>query len=841
LRCFDDFNLYGSYSGEMGVRYGFSEMSSSSSVDDYYSFQGDFCGNYIARKVLTADSEPDMFYINIPDYSSAFILNRENGVIFFDQSKRINLTYIKYPDKVEFHVFNNDGSEYIFKEQEITENFHGNNSLETGEIDNSPQDLESPGDGAKFNSIVNRYISTWYLSKIITPSKREIIFEYIPESYISPTQESCIKKNVSTPIDQLPSQYLQQNPRYSRSKSKYENVRLYKIIWDEGVIEFTSDNRDDLIGYSSVNSPKKLFKINIYNKLNSLIKSFGFNYSYFNDQNWGNYNYLYKRLKLISVQEFDKTGHVVSPPFAFNYFEGDLIRKNSNDVDLWGFQNGKTYGKIYYPAYWVGSNNVFDGADRSSNFNFLKIGTLNQIYYPTGGKVSFEYELNDFIGSPYASTYHLTEGGGLRIKRIVSDSKTREYKYKGGKLIITPTNIYNQTVNTYECIGESMVDYNFPYIAQCSNSVKSLSSIKQGVSVGYNEVSELVIDGQKSLTTIYNYYNEAEEPNELPYLPNKPIFSNGLIDRIDYISSDNNGRNQQFQYETQVIGEVNAFIDDSQAREINLLSYNLEWWKKKGELSTDTLNGEIIVKSIDYKYNNDTHLISEETSFFSDGNVYVRKFTYPSDYSDIVSIGMKNKNMVANPIEKITLKNGSVISAIKTEYKQFSEGVFLPNTIYKAEIDNPIISSNFSSSFYKPILNFNKYNLKGQIVQIKGKDNIPITYLWGYNYSYPIAEIKNATFSDVLFALNLDEFQVDQITSDLNPDIQDLRNKLLENFNGNNVFFTTFTYNPLVGILTAMDSRGIVKKYSYDDANRLEYVFDNKNFKTNSFIYNYRH
>lgn len=838
IRCYDDFNLWGSYSnGSTGVYKGYFDQTSTTFDDYYTNIYTQSCTGAIPDHILTSDSEPDAYYLNMPNYSTPFVISKAGNGIFFDTSKKMKLQFHRGIYAVDMTIIDTDGTEYIFNDQEITENYNGNNAFDYGQIDNDPSDLDSPNDLAKFTSLTSKYVSSWYLSKIITPRKREITFTYEKESYVNPTQESCINKNVSA--YDLPTGYLNQNPHYTRSKSKYENVRLRKITWDEGFVEFIPSSREDMIGYNTEIFPKKLDRINILSKSGTSIKSFSLAYSYFNDQNWGKYNYLYKRLKLNSLQELDSKGVEVSKPYTFSYYEGTMPRKNSNNVDLWGYNNGKTYGQVYYPAYWIGSTKIYEGADRSSSFDDLKIGTLYNIHYPAGGYTNFEYELNEFPASPYAVTYHVTKGGGIRIKKISSIAKTRIFEYSNGNLIVTPTNIYDQTVNIDDCKGEgTLVNYNFNYIAQCSNSVKSLSSLKQGNSVGYDEVTESVIDGSQSLKTKYTYYNEAEEPNEAPNIPNTPILSNGLLKKIEYISPDNNGKTIEYTYQRDVVDNINQFFDDSQARLYLNYSYNVEWWKKVHQITTEVLHGQEIITDEYYKYNSSNYLLNE-TKENSSKNIPIIKINkFATDYTDTISMGMVAKNIIGLPIETYILKNGKVVNAQKTEYMNIS-GMYLPKIIYKTEINTPVLESNYTS-FYLPFLFFDRYTSKGQPIQIREKNNMPIVYLWSYNYSYPIAEIKNATYEEVQTALQMDETEIGNLGLSLNPDIDEIRGKLLEYFNNSPVIFTTFSFSPLIGMVTTMDSKGVKRTYSYDDSNRLHFVLDNKNKKVQNFDYHYQ-
>ena len=116
---------------------------------------------------------------------------------------------------------------------------------------------------------------------------------------------------------------------------------------------------------------------------------------------------------------------------------------------------------------------------------------------------------------------------------------------------------------------------------------------------------------------------------------------------------------------------------------------------------------------------------------------------YPSDYGSALS-GMVNNNMIGIPVEITRKKNGGVVSGNKTSFRQFGFGVYLPE-VY-SELDT-------SSGTYYTQYTINRYDSRGNILQLLEKDNIPTSYLWSYNGEYPVAEIKNATYSQVVNAL----------------------------------------------------------------------------------------
>ncbi len=85
------------------------------------------------------------------------------------------------------------------------------------------------------------------------------------------------------------------------------------------------------------------------------------------------------------------------------------------------------------------------GIIKNANLQYAKARVLTGIKYPTGGKVVFDYELNEFdksqmIGLPSGS--QTVQGAGLRIHTIshftdsasISPATKAVYNYEGGKI-----------------------------------------------------------------------------------------------------------------------------------------------------------------------------------------------------------------------------------------------------------------------------------------------------------------------------------------------------------------------------------------------------------------------
>jgi YD repeat-containing protein len=142
-----------------------------------------------------------------------------------------------------------------------------------------------------------------------------------------------------------------------------------------------------------------------------------------------------------------------------------------------------------------------------------------------------------------------------------------------------------------------------------------------------------------------------------------------------------------------------------------------------------------ISQTIKYTYNQHNLKEKEISALNSSGENIVTSFKYPYDFYSIDPYKtMVDKNIITPVIEQISKNQNIQIQKIKTDYKNWGNNIIEPEFLkYQKDIQSPIENR----------INYLSYDEKGNIISLKKEDDIPITYLWGYNKSLPIAEVKN--------------------------------------------------------------------------------------------------
>jgi hypothetical protein len=115
---------------------------------------------------------------------------------------------------------------------------------------------------------------------------------------------------------------------------------------------------------------------------------------------------------------------------------------------------------------------------------------------------------------------------------------------------------------------------------------------------------------------------------------------------------------------------------------------------------------------------------------------------YPADYVDPVSTALVTKHIITPVIETSTTNNGSPVSKIKTEYGSWQSGAFyLPQLAKIAKGSNPLETR----------LRYYAYDVEGNPLEVSKEDGMHMSYIWNYQKTYPIAEVKNAAVGNIAY------------------------------------------------------------------------------------------
>jgi YD repeat-containing protein len=447
--------------------------------------------------------------------------------------------------------------------------------------------------------------------------------------------------------------------------------------------------------------------------------------------------------------------------------------------------------------------------------------------------------------------------GGLRVSEIRSFPAasqkpiTKKYKYtleynselSSGIAFSDPTFVFEDDIN----IGNG--DCSNSHCSGLYHRIKSYNNIQQithsGSVIGYISVFEESDMPDKTGVTHYLYTHSTDKVN--PNFPFPPSLSmelfRGQPKEIWYYKKNSVGElilieGKEFEYGIpSKLGQEDLYVTVTGIKigRYSFLggggnsSFYNSYFQAQYSISTNKnlLMDEITTKYFDtgnvttskkYYYDNVKHLkLTSETATNSTQGTQETKYFYPDD-TEMAAKPFRNDLVVANriatPLVTKSLVDGTKIAEQETEYKNdlTTGNLLLPKFIYSnkgTDVIDPAKDRKITYDFY---------DNKGNILQYTPEKGVPVSIIWGYNQTQPIAKVENATNAQITALLgitNLKDVNETNLTA-----INNLRNTLP------NAMVSTYTYKPLVGVTTITDPKGDIITYIYDALGRLETVKD---------------
>lgn len=249
-----------------------------------------------------------------------------------------------------------------------------------------------------------------------------------------------------------------------------------------------------------------------------------------------------------------------------------------------------------------------------------------------------------------------------------------------------------------------------------------------------------------------------------------------------------------------------------------------------------SLNGITTIES--YGYNSrqqmNSKLVQNSDNVFTETRYLYPEKTVAGTTPPLIQ-RMLDDNIIAPVLKSETLVGTTTVSGSKVDYAEFPIGgstAVMPSQSFKLE-------TKIASSAYVLEGQALSYSSHGNPTDVANKAGVHTVYLWGYNDRYLIAEIKNASYGQVITALgelgisNVQTQLFDAVTPNMTG-VNGLRQKLPA------AAIVTFTHTPLVGMTSSTDARGKTTYYEYDSLLRLKTVKDEDQNILKSYDYHNR-
>lgn len=702
------------------------------------------------------DSEPDLFFFEIPGKSGQFVADY-NGNVHLIPYQGIQVKWNRTPYSSTFTVTDESGNRYYFNEVETT----------------ASENLDDRED-------VKDWITSWNLSRIVTNQNDTIRYYYTSNApIVDVTTSHTIINSANWELGTGWSIETVEEKTNSRRVTNYPRY-LQRIEWNGGKLEFITEENTD-------NKPPRLTEVKLYAG-DRYLKSTVLSYGTFDNGS----------TKLSSIDE--KNGETTEHVCHFEYNTAyHLPSRYSLDYDHWGYFNGtgSSQGE-YIPTYEI-HGHVVEGADRSPKFPQTAADMLTDIVYKGGGRKKFEYEANVAAGGYFGEKAII--GGGVRIKRIIEalDGKENatEYRYVKstgessgeifkGTILYTSTDFKEQTVGrpvgyaVYENSQNLIFDFN-------------------GVPVVYSEVKEIKPNGSYTINRYTSFSDGQQDSAAVLYFPNSYgpgapktfDFGDGvlfpkssrmwrrglLLEQQHYTSDDVLVYSQSNRYKltapakSKVLGYVGLTSNyGSMVRpETHHVLGVYEWLSQPVYLdSTIVSKGPYnLPSSTAVAY--DTTYMTSKTSVQRDAedNLFTSEMSYPFDYGAQSGFAtpmqsaltiMQRRNMRAVPIETISYKNGKITGAELTLFRMsdLPDSTVWVDRKLALKLSKPISPSDFTKSSidasghftydsrYEETMIFDKYDNWGNPTSTHAPYGNYQAVIYGYDHSLPIAQVENA-------------------------------------------------------------------------------------------------
>ena len=702
------------------------------------------------------DSEPDLFFFEIPGKSGQFVADY-NGDVHLIPYQGIQVKWNRTPYSSTFTVTDESGNRYYFNEVETTVS----------------EDLDDKED-------VKDWITSWNLSRIVTSQNDTIRYYYTSNASIVDVNTShTIINSASWDVGTGWSIETVEEKTNSRRVTNYPRY-LQRIEWRGGKLEFITEKNAN-------NKPPRLTEVKLYAG-NRYLKSIVLSYGTFNNGS----------TKLSSIDE--KNGETTEHVCHFEYNTAyKLPSRYSLDYDHWGYFNGTGSSQGgYIPTYEI-HGHVVEGADRSPKFPQTAADMLTDIVYKGGGRKKFEYEANVAADGYFGEKTII--GGGVRIKRIIEalngKENVTEYRYVKstgessgeifkGTILYTSTDFKEQTVGrpvgyaVYENSQNLIFDFN-------------------GVPVVYSEVKEIKPNGSYTINRYTSFSNGQRDSSAVLYFPNSygpgapktfdfgdgvlfpkssRMWRRGLLLEQQHYTSDNvlvysqsNRYKLTAPAKSKVLGYVGLTSNyGSMVRpETHHVLGVYEWMSQPVYLdSTIVSKGPYTLPALTAVAYDTTYMTSKTSEQRdAEDNLFTSEMSYPFDYGAQSGFAtpmqsaltiMQRRNMRAVPIETISYKNGKITGAELTLFRMsdMPDSTVLVDRKLALKLSKPISPSDFTKSSidasghftydsrYEETMIFDKYDNWGNPTCTHAPYGSYQAVIYGYDHSLPIARVKNA-------------------------------------------------------------------------------------------------
>lgn len=742
------------------------------------------------------DGEFDIYNYTAGEYSGSFIIGK-NGDILQIPKSNVRIQRIPNPGPLVSGTCNN--SSFI-----IT-------------IPNGVKYKYTQSDCQEFNGYYLGFsANTWVLNEIESKDgQSEIVFHYFIENleYETPAASGY------TPLSNVNIAYCDLYQNRAWQKKNYTYIKPDYIMYPNGnridLIYDQNAARRDLVDFvpSNSNLKRALKEIRItenYPSPNGNYYGYKLEHKYMLSMggnslsNFIPYNGpfgLTDDYVLLLDKMYKYSGTINEEPYEFTYDPQSAASDLLGRMDLWGYYNTGIGNTSSYTPYEKNGISLV-GNSRLPSLPYTKSRSLQKIVTPSGGEISFEFELHD-SKSNIDNDKNLTTAsqvGGLRLKKLffkdgidIANTMTKEYKYVENDGVTSSGVMANFPINAYEYSEYN--DWNTTYagnispVAVCTSSqpinaqnastnfvfrkFNTLNSLvlTHGKPVGYGRVEEYLgtsLNFTKKIVHTYTTSDDHPIPPSLnintlpfPYIPSNDFLKGLKLSEKSYTPSGllQNEVNYEYQTSTQIVTYpqfrgIKAAINHWPPLSMTDYNYSYVYPITGYALLTKILskkyfnNGAAVENEVTKTYDINNLVLKSELTQNSKNEIITKNYYYPFEYTIAGAIAQLNTDgtkffPIVTEVWKGTGPSAKLLSSNANIYQQGLWGV-KQDKAYKYTAASPITQASWGSFNANSILqNPSLYTEVAKFDQYDTKGNLTQMESFGETISFKWGYLGN--------------------------------------------------------------------------------------------------
>lgn len=515
-------------------------------------------------------------------------------------------------------------------------------------------------------------------------------------------------------------------------------------------------------------------------------------------------------LPRFTIYSIDKTGKE-SIFYTWNAHDNKLQSNPTYNSD--GTENLHYQSEGYFPSFPEGQMKFvleivcirrFGGCPVFPRMPDISVSYEYQKYYPPTTESQAQYNTAGGIRIKEMTTYNqkneiLTKKQYTYTKAAMLDGKPQEIS--SGTMISTPVN-YSISRRAFSCgpmydaNGQQSCSFSQIMVGTFSSSPVNVLGMSGGGYVGYDKVTESVVDGSgKTGRTDYYYstasngyssvnmngiYNGFEGDGwglQFPLIDRS--YARGLLLQKDVIAISPTGTEKVVEQEinkynlndhpndpnlvTSRYLKVVRLADslktccartytDAERIENRIYEFGYSYYDVNSPwvtLASKILMKDSVTTTTNYFYNSSNQMISREERTNSRNETAVTSLKYPSDKvwagQDPQGIFRKmiDRNMILPVVEEENVVNGVQRSKTTVSFKDwYNNGrIIRPDTVF---------TSNLGKAMYPAVI-YKSYDVLGNIRSMSAGSSFTSSFVWGYNDAYPVMKADNAEAGEIYY------------------------------------------------------------------------------------------